>query len=152
MFGARLYYDDGSVMHAGMYLERDTFRGGPAGRIDLLRVTHYAKGFPEWAPEVTTTRIVPAVTGAFISIDRSHFEELQGFDEDYILGHYEDADLCLKSATAGQPVWYCADIRLWHMEGKGSVRRPELDGASQVNRWLFTKKWSSSAIENSTVC
>lgn len=140
-FGACLYYDDGSVMHAGMYFGKDVFYDGGTEPIELLRVEHYAKGFPETAEEARTTRIVPAVTGAFISIDRGHFENLGGFDEDFIFGNYEDADLCLRSARAGVPVWYCADLRLWHMEGKGSVRRPEHEGASQVNRWLFTRKW-----------
>jgi GT2 family glycosyltransferase len=147
MFGARLYYDDGSVMHAGMYFVRDRIRNGLLKPIDLLRVEHYAKGFPDYAPEAIETRVVPAVTAAFLSIDRSHFEHLQGFDEDYVLGHYEDADLCLRSAAAGQPVWFCGDVQLWHMEGKGSVRKPELDGATQVNRWLFTRKWLSSAVD-----
>jgi GT2 family glycosyltransferase len=140
-FGACLYYDDGSVMHAGMHLERDTFVEPGEGTVELLRVEHYAKGFPDWAPEARETRIVPAVTGAFMSIDRSHFERLGGFSEDYIFGHYEDADLCLRSAAQGEPVWYCADVKLWHMEGKGSVRRPVHEGASKVNRWRFAQAW-----------
>ena len=94
--------------------------------------------------DVRTTRIVPAVTGAFMSIERAHFERIGGFDEDYIFGHYEDGDLCLKSAAAGQPVWYCADVRLFHLEGQGSTKCDQHDGARRVNRWRLTKKWSSS--------
>jgi GT2 family glycosyltransferase len=144
LFGACLYYDDGSVMHAGMHFERDTFVDTRDASVELLRVEHDAKGFPDWAAPVNETRIVPAVTGAFMSIDRQHFERLGGFDEDYIFGHYEDADLCLKSAAAGQPVWYCADVRLWHMEGKGAGHQPALEGASRVNRWRFTRKWGAT--------
>jgi GT2 family glycosyltransferase len=145
IFGACLYYDDGSAMHAGMYLVRDSFVDARLGRAELLDTWHFAKGFPDWVEDVRTTRIVPAVTGAFMSIERAHFEKLGGFDTDFIFGHYEDGDLCLRSAAAGQPVWYCADVRLWHMESKGSKRSSHHDGARRVNRWNLTTKWSSSA-------
>jgi GT2 family glycosyltransferase len=146
IFGVCLYYDDGTVMHAGVHVERETVRNEDfrSLHLDLLQVEHTAKGFPDWTPEVTRSRIVPAVTGAFISVDREHFESLGGFDEDFIIGSYEDIDFCLRSAAIGQPVWYCANVRLWHMEGKGSVRTAEFEGAGYVNRWLFTRKWLSS--------
>jgi GT2 family glycosyltransferase len=145
IFGACLYYDDGSVMHAGMQLERDSFVDRDMTTLELLRVDHCAKGFPEWVAEARQTRVVPAVTGALMSMARAHFERLGGFDEDYVLGHYEDADLCLRSAVLGAPVWYCAEVKLWHMEGKGSKSRPASRGAAALNRWQFTRRWSSSA-------
>ena len=83
IFGARLYYNDGSAMHAGMHFVRELFIDGNALRKELLSTDHFAKGFPDWVDDVTTTRIVPAITGAFMSIDRSHFERLNGFDEDF---------------------------------------------------------------------
>jgi GT2 family glycosyltransferase len=83
---------------------------------------------------------VPAVTGAFLSVDRAWFEKLGGFTEDYIFGHYEDADLCLKSLRAGTPAWL-HDIRMWHLEGKGSRRLPQHEGGSLVNRWHFSRTW-----------
>jgi len=140
-FGARLYYENGSVMHAGMYFSYDSSLGSDLKRTALLASDHFAKGFPEWVPDAVTTRIVPAVTGAFMSLDRAHFEALGGFDEDYIFGHYEDGDLCLRSAAAGQPVWYCADVHLWHMESMGSTKWSHHDGAKRVNRWHVTRKW-----------
>ncbi len=143
-FGACLYYDDGSAMHAGMYFVRDLFTDQESGDAELLDTWHFAKGFPEWVSDVRTTREVAAVSGAFMSIERAHFESLGGFDEDYIFGHYEDGDLCLRSAAAGQPVWYCADVRLWHLESKGSKKFSHHDGARRVNRWNLTRKWSSS--------
>jgi GT2 family glycosyltransferase len=85
---------------------------------------------------------VPAVTGAFVSSARDWYAGLGGFNEDYIFGHYEDADLCLKSLAAGTPAWL-HDLRLWHLEGKGSTRRAHHEGGSLVNRWLFTKQWSA---------
>ncbi len=143
LFGAALYYDDGSLMHAGMYFEIDTVPGfalEQKGDVSILRVEHYGKGAPPEDKTLLRCRPVPAVTGAFISADRGWFEELEGFSQDYIFGHYEDADLCLRSLEAGRAAWL-ADLRLYHLEGKGSTRQPVHEGAAAVNRWLFTRNW-----------
>jgi GT2 family glycosyltransferase len=143
IFGVPLCYDDGSLMHGGMYFEADTGVSIEAGRVSqrhMLRVEHYGKGAPAWASQFTRPRPIQAVTGAFISLDRSWFETLGGFTENYVFGHYEDADLCLKSIQKGRAPWI-HDIRMWHLEGKGSLRLPVHEGGSLVNRWLFTKTW-----------
>jgi GT2 family glycosyltransferase len=146
LFGAPLYYDDGTLMHGGMYFEFDTGLSVQSGRVNhqrLLRVEHYGKGAPAWADTYTARRPVPAVTGAFMSIERGWYESLGGFTEDYVFGHYEDADLCLKSIERGVAPWI-HDVRLWHLEGKGSIRRPVHEGASLVNRWLFGRRWTET--------
>lgn len=145
IFGAPLYYDDGSLMHGGMYFELDTgivVRETEVARVDLIRVEHYGKGSPSWSERFTYSRPVPAVTGAFISVNRSWFEKIGGFTKDYIFGHYEDADLCLKSLSCGVAPWM-HDIRMWHLEGKGSTRRLVHEGGSYVNRSLFSKRWKT---------
>jgi hypothetical protein len=106
-------------------------------------VEHYGKGAPPLAREFLRPRPVPAVTGAFISCDRGWFEKLGGFSDEYVMGHYEDADLCLKSIEGGTAPWL-HDIKLWHLEGKGSGTRHAVhEGASTVNRWRFNKRWGS---------
>jgi len=143
LFGAPLYYDDGSLMHAGMYFDVDTvpsFAKNQKTETRILRVEHYGKGAPPETAQFVRPRPVPAVTGAFMSVAKSWFEKLGGFTQDYVFGHYEDADLCLKSIQAGRLPWL-HDVRLWHLEGKGSTRRTEHEGGSIVNRWLFTHSW-----------
>jgi GT2 family glycosyltransferase len=143
LFGVPLYYDDGSLMHGGMYFEMDSgvaFEGRRKTVWQLLRVEHYGKGAPPNDNPFLRARPAPAVTGAFISIDRQWFEKLGGFSVDYVFGHYEDADLCLKSLEAGAPAWL-HDIRLWHLEGKGSTRLPLHEGGSLINRWVFSSRW-----------
>ncbi|MFO1027590.1 MAG: hypothetical protein U1E70_20625 [Acetobacteraceae bacterium] len=145
LFGAPLYYDDGSLMHHGMYFEVDQ---GTSVRPDgivaqpMIRVEHYGKGAPSWSRQFECPRPVPAITGAFMSVDRDWFESLNGFDEDFLFGHYEDADLSLRSLARGRPVWI-HDFPLWHLEGKGSTRRRPHEGGSLVNRWLFGERWGS---------
>jgi hypothetical protein len=127
-----------------MYFELDTGvlldrRGSQ--RLNLVRVEHYGKGAPPSVSSFTASRPVPAISGAFISSDRKWYERLGGFTEDFVFGHYEDADLCLKSLMSDQFPWM-HDLRLWHLEGKGSIRRPVHEGGSLINRWLFSSKWS----------
>jgi GT2 family glycosyltransferase len=143
LFGGRLFYADGSLMHAGMHFDVDwgiSVSGLGIRRRPMLRVEHYGKGAPPDAAQFLGPHPVPAISGAFMSIERNWFERLGGFAEDYIFGHYEDADLCLRSIDRGTLPWL-HDFRLWHLEGKGSVRLPHHEGASMVNRWLFTKLW-----------
>jgi GT2 family glycosyltransferase len=143
LFGAPLYYGDGSLMHHGMYFELDTGisvrRDGIFTR-NLVRTEHYGKGAPAWSSQFACPRKVAAVSGAFMSAERGWFERLEGFNEDFLFGHYEDADLSLRSLAQGSPVWI-HDFPLWHMEGKGSCRRIEHEGGSLVNRWIFTRRW-----------
>ncbi len=144
LFGGPLYYDDGSLMHGGMYFEIDIgISVAPSGIVPrrLVRVEHYGKGAPPDTAEFIRPRPVPAVSGAFISCDRQWYEKLGGFSEDYVFGHYEDADFCLKSIEAGVLPWL-HDLKLYHLEGRGSVRRPLHEGGSMVNRWLFSNTWS----------
>ena len=143
LFGVPLYYDNGSLMHGGMYFEVDTglslSKSGAHG-LPTCRVEHYGKGAPAGRSAYTQARPVPAVTGAFISVERDWYGTLGGFTEDFVYGHYEDADLCLKSLQNGTVPWL-HDIRLWHLEGRGSTRLPAHEGGSLVNRWLFTRNW-----------
>ena len=106
----------------------------------MIRVEHYAKGAPPETPAYHRARPVPAVTGAFMSADRAWYERLGGFSEEYVYGHYEDADLCMRSLASGRPVWL-HDLPLWHLEGKGSTRRLAHEGGALVNRWHFTRLW-----------
>ena len=133
-------------MHGGMYFEMDTGISARAEAVRpcrMVRTEHYGKGAPAWAEQFVRARPVPAITGAFISSDRAWYEALGGFTEDYIFGHYEDADLCLKSLQRGTVSWM-HDLRLWHLEGKGSTRLPPHEGGSIVNRWLFSKLWAET--------
>ncbi len=143
LFGVPLFYDDGALMHAGMFFDTDvglSVRPDGITRQELLRVEHYGKGAPPDYPALRRPRAVPAVTGAFMSASRPWFERLGGFSEEYVYGHYEDADLCLKAWQAGGQVWL-HDLPFWHLEGKGSTRLPAHEGGSLINRWHFTRTW-----------
>jgi O-antigen biosynthesis protein len=135
LIGAKLLFDDGSLQHPGLYFGRD-----PKGRW-INR--HFHKGYPGDYPAARRTREVPAVTGACVLVRRSVFEQVGGLTEDYVIGDYEDSDLCLKVRAAGLSCWYAADAELYHFE-RQSINRH--DGYSQTaaceyNRWLHVSRW-----------
>ena len=144
LFGPRLFYADGSLMHAGMYVDVDwgiSAADFEIRRRPMLRVEHYGKGAPKDAEMFRGSRPVSAVSGAFMSMDRDWFERIGGFAEDYIFAYYEDADLCLRSWDRGSPAWV-HELDFWHLEGKGaSTPLPHHKGAATVNRWQFTREW-----------
>ena len=55
----------------------------------------------DWDDVLTTN-----LTGAFLLTRRSSFEALDGFDEVYAPGYYEDTDYCMRLWRAGQRVVY----------------------------------------------
>ena len=145
LFGVPLFYETGALMHGGMYFEIDasvlTLPGGLAAR-ETVRVQHYGKGAPPDTTDYLRARPVPAVTGAFISCRREVYERLGGFNEDYVFGHYEDADFCLRAIGLGITPWL-HDVRMYHLEGQGSARHAAQQGAMIVNRWLFARTWAT---------
>jgi hypothetical protein len=149
IFGAPLFFDDGSLAHAGLYyaIEKGPVRrGDEIGEFQLAQVEHYGKGAPADAARLLAPRPVPGVTGAFMSCDRSWLERLGDFTDRYIHGDYEDADLCLKSIEAGMAPWI-HDLKFWLLEPQESVRSAVYGGGSIVNRWQFSANWGASIFE-----
>jgi hypothetical protein len=145
LFGTLLHYDNGSLRHAGLYFEQDIQIDSGATRVirhPTLRLEAYGNGAPAWAAQFTRPRPVPAVSGAFMSIDRSWFEKLGGFSDCYQAGQYEDADLCLRSLRDDVPAWLHA-IPMWQLD-LAPPTSPRLTAAGAIlNRWMFNHKWTS---------
>jgi hypothetical protein len=133
--GPKLLFEDGSIQHAGMFFGRD-HRGRWLNQ-------HFHKGMPRDYAPACGERMVPAVTGACLVTARSLFEAVGGFTEDYVIGDYEDSDLCLKIATADRRIAYAPDVELYHLERKSmSLNTEYMRGiAWQYNCALHTERW-----------
>ena len=131
--GPKLLYEDESIQHAGMYFQMD-----PASR--LWENQHYFKGFSRSLASANVTRVVPAVTGACLMVERELFNEVGGLCEDYIQGGYEDSDLCLRLIEAGRDNWYIAAAELYHLEAQSFPIT--LRSTNPYNAWLQTHLWS----------
>jgi len=136
--GARLLFDDGSLQHAGLYFAADD-RGEWRNR-------HYFKGFPRDFLAAASARAVPAVTGACVALRREVYEAEGGFDESYVIGDYEDSDLCLRLRRRGLSVIYEPDSTLMHFERQSvPLHAAHAQGlASECNRWLHASRWQAA--------
>jgi hypothetical protein len=116
--GPLLLYEDGTVQHAGMTYERVN------GLPDWFFPMHPGKG----RPPGRVSRRALAITGACVMLRRADWQALGGFDEGYVIGDFEDSDLCLRLrerglAAASRPAGRCFT---W----SGSRRRLRRPGAS----------------------
>lgn len=133
--GPKLLFEDGSLQHAGLYFGRD--------RRGIWLNHHFHKGMPGDYRPAQQTRDVPGVTGACLVSRRETYERVGGFAEDYVIGDYEDSDLCLKIRRLGLQIAYEPAACLYHLERR-SIRRSQdyMRGvASQYNSWLHTQRW-----------
>ncbi|MGU3398800.1 glycosyltransferase family 2 protein [Brucellaceae bacterium D45D] len=139
--GPRLLFEDGSLQHAGLYFARD--------RHGVWLNHHYYKGMPGNYRPALQTRAVPGVTGACLITRKDIYDLVGGFSEDYIIGDYEDSDLCLKIRQIGFDIHYEPGVALYHFERR-SIRRSTdyMRGlASQYNSWLHTQRWDEDIME-----
>jgi GT2 family glycosyltransferase len=136
--GPKLLFDDGSLQHAGLTFERD-----PEGR---WYNTHLFKGYPRDWPAANLPCAVPGVTGAAVLLPREIYESVGGFTESYIVGDYEDSDLCLKIRAANWQIRYEPRAALHHFERRSIELHPGYTGtaASAFNRRLHAERWSDA--------
>ncbi|WP_395173063.1 glycosyltransferase [Roseibium alexandrii] len=136
--GPRLLYADGSLQHAGLYSEKDL--------MPWYTNHHYFKGYPADYPEAMESRPVPGVTGACLMMEKELFEDLGGFGDEFVVGDFEDSDLCLKAIEAGRSNFYFGDISLYHFE-RASMNQSQAytkSGAVRYNGWLYSEKWKDA--------
>lgn len=139
--GARLLFDDSSLQHAGLHFAADD-RG-------VWRNRHFFKGLPRDFAPATQARIVPALTGACLVLRREVYERLGGFDEGYLVGDYEDSDLCLRLAAEGLDCWYEPRATLLHLERQSvPLHGAHARGlASECNRVRHAARWQAAMEE-----
>ena len=132
--GARLYYEDGTIQHAGVIVGL----GGVAGHA-FPAYPHDAVGY---FGRIVMAQDYSAVTAACIMVKKSVFEETGGFDEGFAVA-FNDIDLCLKIREKGWLIVYNPYAELSHYESKS---RGYEDTEEKVKRFnseidLFLKKW-----------
>ena len=139
--GGQLLYFDDSLQFAGLYFDRS-----PDG---YWFNRHIAKGFPRSHPPANLAREVPALTGACLAVRRALYDRLGGFDENFVIGDFEDSDFSLRLRAAGLTCWYEPAAVLYHVE-RQSIDRHEAHGksvATMVNRWRQHRLWGAAIAE-----
>ena len=136
--GPLLLYPDERVQHSGMFLGYKNVAG------HLLRSARLPDGdylFMTQAP-----REVSCLTGAAMVIERSLFDDLNGFDP--LLGTYlQDVDLSLRVQRSGRRLVFNPQAVLVHMESS-SLRETLADPARQATRErehaYFSRRWAGA--------
>ncbi len=119
LLGAQLLNADGSEQAAS---RRATPRPMQAIRT-MLWVSGATAGGAETSGIDASVERVDAISGALMFTPRELFEHLHGFDAGYVL-HCEDLDLCRRMSAAGYDVALAPAVRVTHLKGTSSRRRP----------------------------
>jgi len=144
--GARLVYPNHTIQHAGIEFNQEILK-----QKNAFVHQHSYLTFEAWNKNVTFSRTVPMVTGAFLSIRSDVFNQIAGFDEKYRFGH-EDLDLCLSVLKADLKTFYNASIVAYHYESKTKLEegiekfQRFMNDPSNIdfqNQQYFDSKWKS---------
>jgi hypothetical protein len=116
-----------TIQHAGVLIGI----GGPA--VHAFSFSHYDARHYQNLDK--TTRRVSAVTGACMMIQRTVFEEIDGFDEKFSVV-FGDTDICLRIHQKGYDIIYDAEAKMYHHESSTrGISYPLEDEILYLNRW-----------------
>ena len=132
--GAKLYYGDDTIQHAGVIVGIC----GVAGHIFCGR-SRLDSGY---AARAKVSQDLSAVTAACMMVKASAFHEVQGFEEMYAVA-YNDVDLCMKLRKKGWRILFDPDSELYHYESKsrGLEDTPEKQERFKKEEKLFRTRW-----------
>ena len=134
--GAKLYYEDRTIQHAGVVLGLGAHR--TAGH------SHYGISYNNlgYMGRLCYAQNVMAVTGACLMMRKALFKQLGGLDENFAVS-LNDVDLCVRAWKAGYVNVFTPFAELYHYE---SVSRGLDDAGEKAERYnreseVFREKW-----------
>lgn len=111
--GAKLYYPDDTIQHAGIIVGI----GGHARGVAANMCAGLPREKGGYMNRASVRQNMSAVTAALMMMKRSVFEEVGGFTERLTVA-FNDVDLCLKARKAGWLVVYEPYVEAYHYESK----------------------------------
>lgn len=96
-----------------------------------------------WEPNhkrVLAIREIFAVTGALLMTRRNLFQSINGFDEQYGGGTFDDLDYCMAVRTAGKKIILNQDAWCYHY-ANASAMQYKVGFPMEENRAKFLMKW-----------
>lgn len=134
--GAKLYYDDDTIQHAGVIVGL----GGVAG--------HSHKGFardnPGFMARASIAQNLSACTAACLMIRKDVYNEVGGLDEGYAVA-FNDIDFCMKIRDAGYLIVFTPFAEFYHYESKsrGDEDTPEKRARFNSEIFRFQERWGN---------
>lgn len=132
--GAKLYYDDDTIQHAGVIVGL----GGVAG--------HSHKGFardnPGYMARASIAQNLSACTAACLLIRKDVYDQVEGLDEGYAVA-FNDIDLCMKIRASGFLIVFTPFAEFYHYESKsrGDEDTPEKRARFNSEVFRFQERW-----------
>jgi len=144
--GPVLLFEDGSIQHQGMHFVRLREFG------NWFFPMHGGKGMRTVRGDGLRTCI--SITGACMVMRRELARKIGGFDETYVIGDFEDSDLCLKLQRLGYDCAVDRDVHLYHLERKSQASsaigwRMNL---TLYNAWQHERRWSTTIAAQQSEC
>lgn len=132
--GARLYYEDDTIQHAGVVLGF----GGIAGHT-FIGSSRYDDGY---FSRIICAQDYSAVTAACMMVKKAVYEQVGGLNEDFKVA-FNDIDFCMMVRKAGYLIVYNPAVELYHYESKSrgledtpeKVERFNSEVARFIDRW-----------------
>ncbi|MCI6784447.1 MAG: glycosyltransferase family 2 protein [Lachnospiraceae bacterium] len=125
--GAKLYYPDDTIQHAGIVIGI----GGHARGIAANMCVGQARSDSGYMHRASLRQNLSAATAAFLMVPAKVFREVNGFCEDLSVA-FNDVDLCLKIRKKGYLIIYEPSVEAYHYESKS---RGQEDTEEKVRRF-----------------
>jgi len=123
--GARLYYPNNTIQHAGLIIGVLGFAG------------HAHREFPRtssgYKGRIKIIQNMSAVTAACMMVRKKVFDEVGGFDEE-LINAFNDVDLCLKIREKGYLIVYTPYAELYHHESISRGPNTTRDGLARFDK------------------
>lgn len=132
-----LLFEDGSVQHEGMVFKAiPQFGGWAFGQ-------HRRKGFRRAPARGLVAET--AITGACMIMRRGDAPAHGVFDEAFIIGDFEDTDLCFRLRAAGLGAAIDSDVAMYHLERKSQASSANLwrTNLTLYNAWVHQRRWGA---------
>lgn len=132
--GARLYYGDDIIQHAGVVVGF----GGIAGHA-FIGSSRFENGY---FSRIICAQDYSAVTAACMMLKRTVFEAVGGLSEELEVA-FNDIDLCMKIRAEGKLIVYNPYAELYHYESKSRGQENTQEKVERFNQEMahFIEKW-----------
>lgn len=136
--GAKLYYDNDTIQHAGVVLGI----GGVAGHSHK----YFSRSKFGYFSRLILTQSLSAVTAACLLVRKTVYEKVGGLDEEHLKVAFNDVDFCLKVRAAGYRNLWTPHAELYHYESisRGHEDTPEKQKRFQLEVETMKKRWGRS--------
>lgn len=132
--GAKLYYPDDTIQHAGVIIGLRGVAGHSHGGFN--------KDHLGYCGRLKITQNLSAVTAACLMIRRGVYEEVHGLNEEFPVA-FNDIDFCLRVRKKGYLIVFTPFIEMYHYESKsrGEDTTPEKVARFDMEVKRFHEKW-----------